>query len=339
MKKIFLVLVLMPLFLSMNAKEQYTNEELGFEITLPDNWEQVPVIEANKNMSAIEAIRNDNNGEYLTFVIYPSSEPKVQEANLNTWSEEIASAFGTTIKSIKKTEFFSSNGTDWYMLIMSFGDNKLITFHTVVNGFSYSLSFLTDKPKDKYFDTETRSIAESVFFSRPNIIDKVKTRFETTSADATTAVVVPQLFSFTNKPEPSNCAPYAYSLYQNLLKAKNTQFVLVSDSAKYQLFCLNVILNQTPSDNASNQLISKFVGNKFKEDGAKYEEIFVGPFEQSPEKVYLHKFRLTKTNTATSHYIFYCTKGDQMNIIKIQCPQYFESELEESFYKLILKNL
>lgn len=167
----------------------------------------------------------------------------------------------------------------------------------------------------------------------------MKNRFENTSADVTTAVVVPQFFSFTNKPDPKKCAPYAFSLYQNLLKAKNTEYVLVSDSMKYQLFCLNVIRNQTPSDNATNQLLSRIVGNKFKEDGIKYEEVFVGPFEQSPEKVYLHKFRLTKTDAATSHYIFYCTKGDKMNIIKIQCPQYFESELEDSFYELILKNL
>lgn len=152
MKKIFLVLAMMPLFLSLSASEQYKNEELGFKLSLPDNWKQVPVIEANTNMSAIEAVRNGNSSEYLTFVIFPSSEPKIQEANLKTWSEEITCAFGTTTKSIKKTEFFSVNGTDWFMLIMNLDDDKLITYHTVINGFSYSLSFLTDKPKDKNFD-------------------------------------------------------------------------------------------------------------------------------------------------------------------------------------------
>lgn len=339
MKKIFFLLVISIHFLTLSASGQIKNEELGFEMTLPENWKQVPVVEANKNMSAVEAVRNESNREYMAFVVFPSSSPAVDKTNLNEWCGNMAKAFGTDPKSIRNTEFFIANGYEWYSMIMNLGDGKLISYYTIIHGFSYSLSFVSDNRKDKQFDMEASSIASSIVFNRPTMIDTVKKRFENATAEKLTGIVVPKGYDFTDSPDPKKCAPYAMLLYQSLLKDKNTQLVLVADSAKYQLFCLNVILKQTPTNNETNTFVSKYVGNMFKKDGANYDEVFVGPFEKSPENVFLHKFRLTRSDAVTSHYIFYCTKGEETNIIKIQCPQYFEKEFEESFYDLILKNI
>lgn len=338
MKNILLIILTFGLFIPAMGAD-FENKNLGFAISLPDNWQQVPVLEANKPSSVLEGIRNGNSSEFFTFVVFPSSDPAIDETKLNSWAVNLATALGQDSKSIRKTEIVESNGNKWFMEIMSLDKSKVITYHTVCNGFSYSISFLSVDPRDKKFETETRDIAGSIKFYRPQIIDVVKSRITTTYSDETSGLFLPSQFRLTKKPDPAKCAPWALSLYSSLISAKNTEYVLVADSMHEQIFAFNVVLNTTPTNNETNQLLCKMVGNKFKSDGIKYEELFVGPWEKSPEKVFLHKFRLTRADAATSHYIFFCNKDDKMNIIKIQCPQYFENELEESFYGLILKNI
>jgi len=73
--------------------------------------------------------------------------------------------------------------------------------------------------------------------------------------------------------------------------------------------------------------------------GAVYEEVIADAWEKSPKNVFLHKFRLIKDKTATTHYIFYWNRKDKTDIIKIQTSMYLENELEASFYNLMLKEI
>ncbi len=306
---------------------------------LPDSWQQVPVIEANKPSSILEAIRNNNKNEFLTLVVFPTVSREVGEERLESWSNEMAQAFGVGKKDIKSIRIYSSANGNWYNIVSNYNSDKINSFFTVANGYSYCITFLTDKPKDKKFDSEAEAIVGSISFHKPLIIQSIKDYFAKAAMDETTSIVIPQNFRFTKKPNSKTTPPFAYSLYNSLLSANNIDYVLVTDSMHDQLFCLNVKLNTPIADETTISFLCKVVGNQFKKDALKYEEIVAAPWDKAPEKVFLHKFRLLKENAATTHYIFFCNVNEVQHMIKIQTATVLENEFESSFFDLILKNI
>lgn len=336
MNKIILSILFLAFSFRLSATD-YNNQQLGIQFQYPENWKEVPVLEANKNISVFEAIRNNDQNQFLTLVVFPTNDRKVEAKGLEGWATEMTAAFSRKRKDVQSLKLQSSTNGDWYFLSLNMNDKLVTIYNTIVNGYSYSISFLT--AIDGNVSKETDQIINSFRFMQPGNIAAVKNDFENPIKDPSTGLLIPQHFHFATVVDSKTVAPWAYSLYKDLLSQNNADYVLVADEMPKQMFCFNVKLNNSLINEQTESLLSKFVGNQFKQDGTVYEEVVASAWEKSPKNVFLHKFRLLKDKTATTHYIFYWNRANKTDIIKIQTSMYLENEVEALFFNLILKEV
>ncbi|MFL5742604.1 MAG: hypothetical protein ACJ75B_20440 [Flavisolibacter sp.] len=336
MNKTILSIILLAFNFHVSATV-YDNQQFGIQFEYPQNWKEVPVLEANKNISVFEAIRNNDENQFLTLVVFPTNTRKAETNGLEGWTAEMAAAFNKKRKDVQSSKLQSLPNGEWFLLNLDVNGQSVTVYNTIVNGYSYNISFSTVKDKD--MSKEAEQIVNSFHFRQPENIREVKNDFENLTKDPSTGLLIPQHFHFAKSVDPKTVAPWAYSLYKDLLSQNNTDYVLVADQMPKQIFCLNVKLNNSLINEQTESLLSKFVGNQFKQDGAVYEEVAASAWDQSPKHVFLHKFRLLKDKTATTHYIFYWNRANKTDIIKIQTSMYLENEIEALFYKLILNEV
>jgi len=337
MKKLLIILISLAFNFHLSAAT-FESKQLGISLEYPDNWRSSPVLEANKPESIFEAIRNGNDKEFLTLVVYPSIDLKVDKSRLESWTQEMVAGFDVENSAVKSSKVQTMLNGDWYSIVLKLNNDRITSYNIVLNGYSYSISFLNNTTKNKDFDKEIATMVNSIKLTVPENIKTVETYFEKAIKDTTTNLFIPEQFTMTKVLNKKESVPYVYSLYKNLLSQNSADYVLVANNMAEQLFCLNVKLGEKEISDETTTFLNKFVGNKFRQDGITYEEVTNEPWEKS-DSVFLFKFRLTKKDVATTHYIFYCNKNAKTDIIKIQTPAVLEAELEPYFFKLILKYL
>ncbi|HWJ28009.1 MAG TPA: hypothetical protein VNS32_15795 [Flavisolibacter sp.] len=337
MKRIISIIILLFCIKYATATD-FENAALGIRFEYPQTWKSVPVLEANQGVSLFEASRNDHEKDIMNLIVFPTIDRKVEAGGLECWAGEMAEGFHSKKKDILASRIVKLGSEEWYSMTLKFKDRQVYVFQTITSGYSYTFTFLVD-PTEKGLDSEFEQITGSVQLTQPRNVAVVKDHFDHLERDANTGMLIPEGFQFVKSIERKGMAPYAYSLYSGLLQENNADYVLVARNMTQQLFCLNVKLNNQQVNEATASLLSKFVGNKFKQDGTSYEEVSVGPWEQSPKKVFMHKFRLKKDKTHTTHYIFYVSRENKTDIIKFQTSTYLEIELESLFFLLMKKEL
>lgn len=331
--KIMISIVLLS-FLSFNCfGSDFSNSELGIALDIPETWRQVPVLEVNKTSSIFEAIRKSDNSEFLTLVVLPSNTVYPNNENLLGWSEDSKAAFGT--KSKNKAEIKTFQKTDWYFIVLPYNKNSLLQYSTSANGFSYTFSFLTNGKVQSEFIDEAESILNSIKLSVPQNIANVIEHFNNLKKDVNTEIMIPENYYFTDNIDDIIVSPNVAGLYQSLLSGKNADYVLISEIYHHQLFAMNVVIKMPKMDTLSALMVSRVTGFQFAKEATKYEELFLGPWAGSPDKIFLYKFRLTKGDTQTIHYIFYSSDEINTDVIKFQAPAVLENVMEPCFYRVM----
>lgn len=308
----------------------------GFRITLPEGWEQAEVIEANRNASVLEATRITDKRDFLTAVVQPSREKAPDKANASAWGSDMAGGLNTPKYDCDLTRI---GGVDWYEFegVMPDGP-RIVIFFTVQNFHSYAFSFLS-AAGEKKIGREAKNAVKSVVFSRPAVFDEIRQAFEKFSRDEFTGLMAPAGYRFTTKFSPDQAPPYIYSNYKSQLSGKTSTAVLVGDDQFKLPFGINVMTNQKPMDSLATMMVCRVTGKQFEQTNIPYQEIGIGPWPGAPKQVMLYQFRLLKPEGATMHYIFYLTRGERLDILKVQMPDGLERELETAVFDWVAANL
>lgn len=333
MKPFYFIIILFFFIHSVKA-ETFQNVQIGILLELPSNWKTVPVLESNKPSSILEAIRNNNSKDFLTLVVYPSIESEPSNTGKNKWGEEMSKALGN--KKEGKIEVKSISDAIWYQFQTELNQSNVVIFYTIQNSYAYTFSFVVDL-KSKPLLTEATNIIEKVTFSKPTSIIEVQKGFQ--DLQENNIFKIPQGFHFTNDINIKTVAPYAYSLYKNLLAQNLSDYVMIFDDYFNQLFCLNISKDLKKVDANTLTLIARISAKRFEQDGAVYKEISLSKWEKSPDSIFLHKFKLDKEGKKTVHYIFYIDGVEKTKVVKIQMAENLENELESFIYEMILKNV
>lgn len=336
MNKLFLTLSML-LMINVLYAGDFENLNLGLKITYPENWKSVPVLEKSKPSTVFEAIRNNNEGEFMNVVVYPTLDLKVDKMRLNDWSGELINAFGLNNNNIKSSSIQTFINGDWYSIKIEFDNNIVFIYNIIINGYNYSLSFLTENI-DKEFENEVISICKSIKFTIPHNFKLIKDQLSEPYQSGTSKILSPKGFHYTKELNQKNTAPDAYSIYDNLLKGGNTDMVLVAENMQEQLFCLNIKTFDNSIDRLTMGFSSKVLSRQFEENGTKYEKVKIGDWDRSPDNVFLHKFRLSNNDIGSTHWIFYCDDNNKTIVLKIQTSTDLENEFETNFYNLILSS-
>jgi hypothetical protein len=334
------VLILPFLFYVINCFA-HENKQLGFKFTLPLNWDSVGVIEANKPQSVFEAVRLKDHDEFMTLVVIPTRNQAVDKERLYAWQSDMEKGFGISFEKSKDARIQEFSGDKWYsILIYLKNGSKVYSYYLIRNGYIYSLSFINKKTNQKQFESEIKNLLSSFSFETPGSLQNVKSEFNNPLLDSVRNFYVPENFYLTTSIDRKLACPYVYNLYNDMLRSHNTDCVLVSENYFNQLFCLNIKYNMVGMNEMMVKMLSGMAAGKIRQEGGTYDELFAGPWDKSPEKVLLQKYRFTKNGEEATVYIFYCLTGDKKtNVIKVQMSPQLEGYLEDSVYNLILKNL
>ena len=337
MKKLVLTLILAVSNLLVWGAE-FQHEATGFQLSYSDDiWRSMEVLEINKPLCVFEAEGRDNQQDFFNVNVFPSMDLPVDKTRLKYWSTEFENAFEPYNGKLKSSKIKRYQQTDWYFAELKLGTATILSCNTIQNGYSYNITMNISSPKVKVLALAFEQIMQTVNLKIPSAIESIKHDFEHPQYDSIQKIWIPTHFKLDYALNKKSMAPYAYSLYKSLLNQKQADFVLVANSVFDQLFCLNVNLNLKSFGNDANHLVSKVVGRKFTDEGIAYTEVSIAPWTKSPEKVYLHKFRLLKSNAATTHYIFSITHNNTTSMVKIQVATSMEAILEQSIEAYILK--
>ncbi len=308
----------------------------GFSIQLTKGWEQTEVLENNRPISVLEAVRSEERGDFMTVLVQPTKDPVPAKDRVKTWGAEMAEAldivkYKCTLKNI--------NGVSWYVFEGKMQDeSQVVLYNTVQHYQGYGFTFVSIK-QYKGLAKEAKTMMQTVKFSRPGSFDEIGRAFQQFHTDDRTQLKAPQGYRFDTKVQEKETPAYVASTYRSLFKNKSTDAVLVIDNYFLLPFAINVVTDREAMDTLSMGLASRVAARQFEQSQIPYEEISIGPWPKAPVQVYLFQFRLNRPEGPTIHFIYYVNRGTRLDILKVQMPNGMERDFLPSIERWVLANL